>query len=89
MATNAYLSIVWKKNTLNINGLTAPIRRHRVTEWIKNKTKQTKKPTQTQTHLYVAYIADIKTPADWKWRDGETFISENCCEKKDRIAIFI
>jgi len=33
MAINAYLSIV----TLNVNGLNAPIRRHRVSDWIKKQ----------------------------------------------------
>ena len=33
MAQNSYLSIV----TLNVNGLNAPIKRHRVTEWIKKQ----------------------------------------------------
>ena len=32
MTLNPYLSII----TLNINGLNAPINRHRVSEWIKN-----------------------------------------------------
>ena len=31
MAINTYLSIV----TLNVNGLNAPIKRHRVADWIK------------------------------------------------------
>ena len=30
---NSYISII----TLNVNGLTGPIKRHRVSEWIKNK----------------------------------------------------
>ena len=33
MAINSYLSVV----TLNINGLNAPIKRHRVTEWIRKQ----------------------------------------------------
>ena len=54
MTLNSYLSII----TLNINGLNAPIKRHRVSEWIKKKNK---------IHLYVAYkklILDLRTPAD-------------------------
>ena len=54
MALNSYLSIV----TLNINGLNASIKRHRISKWVKNK-----------THLYVAYrklILDPKTPPDLK-----------------------
>ena len=34
MAINTYLSII----TLNVNGLNAPIRRHRVVNWIKKQT---------------------------------------------------
>ena len=51
---NKYLSII----TLNVNGLNAPIKRHRVAEWIRNldpahllPTKdppQNKRPTQTK-----------------------------------------
>ena len=33
MAINSYLSVL----TLNVNGLNAPFKRHRVTEWIKKK----------------------------------------------------
>ena len=33
VALNSYLSIV----TLNINGLNAPIKRHRVSDWIKKQ----------------------------------------------------
>ena len=33
MAMNNYLSII----TLNINGLSAPIKRHRVAEWIRKQ----------------------------------------------------
>ena len=54
MALNSYLSIV----ALNVNGLNAPVKRHRVSEWIKNK-----------THQYASYkklILDPKTPPDLK-----------------------
>ena len=33
MAINTYLSII----TLNVNGLNAPIKRHRVADWIKKQ----------------------------------------------------
>ena len=35
MAINTYLSII----TLNVSGLKAPIKRHRVEDWIKKKKK--------------------------------------------------
>ena len=47
-----YLPII----TLNVNGLNVQLKRHRVTEWVKNKTQ-----------LYAAckgLILDVKTPAD-------------------------
>ena len=49
---NPYLS----KITLNVNGLNAPTKRHRVSEWIK-----------TKTHLFAVYkrlILDLRTPSD-------------------------
>ena len=52
MTLNPYLSII----TLNVNGLNAPTKRHRVSEWIKNK-----------THLFAVYkrlILDLRTPSD-------------------------
>jgi len=52
MALNSYLSII----TLKVSGLNTPIKRHRVSEWIKNK-----------THLYATYkrlILVINAPSD-------------------------
>ena len=51
MTLNPYLSII----TLNVNGLNAPTKRHRVSKWIKNK-----------THLFAVYkrlILDLRTPS--------------------------
>ena len=53
MTLNPYLSII----TLNVNGLNAPTKRHRVSEWIKKK----------KTHLFGVYkrlILDLRTPSD-------------------------
>ena len=51
MTLNPYLSII----TLNVNGLNAPTKRHRVGEWIKNK-----------THLFAVYrrLIKMRTPPD-------------------------
>ena len=38
MALNSYLSII----TLNVNGLSAPIKRLRVSDWIKKNTHKTR-----------------------------------------------
>ena len=52
MTIGTYISII----TLNINGLNVPRKRHRVAEWIKNK-----------THIYAVNkkpTSDLKTHAD-------------------------
>ena len=52
MAIGIYISII----TLNVNGLNAPTKRHRLAEWIQNK-----------THIYVVYkksTSDLKTHID-------------------------
>ena len=51
MAITTYLSII----TLNVNGLNAPLKRYRVTDWIKNKTQ-----------LYVAYKRLTSNPKTYK-----------------------
>ena len=53
MTLNTYLSII----ILNVNGINAPIKRHRVSEWIK----------KNKTHLFAVYkrlILDLRTPSD-------------------------
>ena len=53
MTLNPYLSII----TLKVNELNAPIKRHRVSEWIK----------KNNIHLHAAYkrlLLDLKTLAD-------------------------
>ena len=52
MAIRTYISI----SVLNVNGLNAPTKRHRLAEWIKNK-----------THIYAVYkkpISGLKTDID-------------------------
>ena len=50
---NSFLSVV----TLNVSGVNAPIKRHRVSEWIKKK---------NQYAIYKKLILDPKTPPDLK-----------------------
>ena len=60
MRIGTYISII----TLNVNGLNAPTKRHRLAEWI-----------QYKTHLYAVYkkpTLDLKTHVDWKLEDGKT-----------------
>ena len=52
MAINPYFSAL----TSNVNGLNSSVKRHRVTEWIRNK-----------IHLYAVYkrpTLDLKVPSD-------------------------
>ena len=42
MAMNKYLSII----TLKVNGLNAPIKRHRIAEWIRNHDPRVTEHTQ-------------------------------------------
>ena len=53
MTLNPYLAII----TMNVNGINAPTKRHKVSEWIKNN----------ETHLFAVYkrlILDLRTPSD-------------------------
>ena len=53
MTLNPYLSAI----TLNVNGLNAPTKRHRVSEWKK----------KNKTYLFAVYkrlILDLRTPSD-------------------------
>ena len=53
MAMGTYISII----TLNVNGLNAPTKRHRLAEWIK----------KNKTHIYAVYkksTSDLKTHID-------------------------
>ena len=57
MATSKYIQV----NTLNVNRLNVPIKRHRVAEWLKKKKQKTK------IHIYAAYerlTSDLKTHTD-------------------------
>ena len=52
MVIGTYISII----TLNVNGLNAPTKRHRLVEWIQNK-----------THIYAIHkrpTSDLETHAD-------------------------
>ena len=79
---NKYLSII----TLIVNGLSAPIKRHRVAEWIRN-----------MTHTYTAYkrpTSEQKTYRDWKWKAGNKYSKKmerkksqgsNSCIRQNRL----
>ena len=77
MAINTYLSII----TLNVNGLNAPIKRHRMAGWIKKQ-----KPTVCclkKTHLWAKDTQRLKV------RGWEKIFHANGQERKSGIAILI
>ena len=70
MAIVTYISII----TLNVNGLNAPTKRHRLAEWI-----------QKQDHIYAVYkkaTSDLKTHIDWKWEDGKIYFMQIGSKRK-------
>ena len=70
MAIGTYISII----TLNVNGLNAPTKRHRLVEWILK-----------QDHTYAVYkkpTSDLKTHIDWKWEDGKIYSMQMGSKRK-------
>ena len=63
MAINTYLSII----TLNVNGLNAAIKRHRVADWIK-------KSKSLQYAAYKRLTLGQRTHINSKWGDGKRHI---------------
>ena len=76
MATGSYLSII----TLNVNGLNAPNKRQKLTEWIQKQ------------DAYICCLQEshlkLGTRTDWKWRAGKIFHA-NGDQKKAGVAILI
>ena len=71
MAIGTYMSII----TLNVNGLNAPTKRHRLAVWIKTQ----------DPHLYAVYkkpTSDLKTHIDWKWEDGKIYYIQMKIKRK-------
>lgn len=77
MTLNSYLSIV----TLNMNGLNDPIKRHRVSEWIKKQDPSICCLQETNFRQKDTYSLKIKG-----WR---TIYHSNGPQKKAGVAILI
>ena len=56
MARNMYLSII----ILKINGLNAPIKRHRMSEWLQKNNNKTH-THKTHNPAYNGFTSDLKT----------------------------
>ena len=66
MAIGTCISII----TLNINGLNAPTKRHRLAN---------------KTHIYAVYNKanlDLKSHMDWKWEDGKIYSMQMGSKRK-------
>ena len=74
---NNYLSII----TLNVHGLNAPIKRHRISEWIRKHYPQIR--CLQETHLMTKDLPRLKVKA-WK-----KIFQSNGQEKKAGVAILI
>ena len=77
MATGSYLSII----TLNVNGLNAPIKRQRLTEWIKNQDPYICGLQETHLKTRDTYRLKVK---GWK-----KIFHANRDQKKAGVAILI
>ena len=77
MAINSYLSVL----TLNVNGLNAPVKRHRVTEWIRKQDPSI--CCLQETHFRPKDTFTLKVRG---WR---TIYHANGQQKKARVAILI
>ena len=77
MAISTYLSII----TLNVNGLNAPIKRHRVTEWIKKQDPSI--CCLQETHLKPKYMHRLKV------KGWEKIFHANNREKKRGVAVLL
>ena len=77
MALNSYLSIL----TLNVNGLNAPIKRHRVSEWIEKQNPSI--CCLQETHFRP------KDTCRFKLKGWKTIYHANGHKKKAGVAILI
>ena len=77
MAISTHLSII----TLNVNGLNAPIKRHRVTEWIKKQDPSV--CCLQESHFKCKHIQRLKVKG-WK----KIFHATNR-EKKAGVAVLV
>ena len=72
MAIRTYISI----STLNVNGLNAPTKKHRLAEWIQKK----------KTHIHTVYscrlTSDLETERDRKRGDGKRYFMQMEIERK-------
>ena len=70
MTIGTYISVI----NLNINGLNAPTKRHRLAEWIQKE--------DPYICIYKNLTTDLKTHIDWKWEDGKIYSMQMGSKRK-------
>ena len=81
MAISMYLSII----ILKVNGLNAPIKRHRMSEWLQKIVII----SPIHNPAYNGVASGLKTHKYWKWGNVKRCSMKMENEKKVRVAIFI
>ena len=79
MAINTYLSII----TLNVNGLNAPIKRHRMADWIKIKKLEPTICCLQETYFRAKHTHILKV------REWKKIFHANKNDKKAGVAVLI
>ena len=77
MVMGTYISII----ILNVNGLNAPTKRHKLAEWIQKQDPYTcclQRPT-----------SDLGIHTDWKWVNGKRYSMKKGNQKKAGVAILL
>ena len=72
MAIGKYVSII----TLNVNGLNAPTKRHRLVEWIQKQDPYIS--CVQENHFRPQDFRHI----DWKWEDGKIYSTQMWSKRK-------
>ena len=76
MAIRAYVSII----TLNVSGLNAPTKRHRLAEWIQKQDPYMYAVFERPTSL-------LGTHTNWKWEDGRKYSMQTGIKRNAGVAI--
>ena len=87
MTPNSYLSIV----TLNVNGLNDPIKRRRVSDWIKKQDPKKKKKKKQDPSICCLQEAHFrpKDTSSLKMKGWKTIYHSNDPKKKAGVAILV
>ena len=70
MAIGTYISII----TLNVNGLNAPTKRHRLAELIQKQ--------DPYIYCLKRLTSDLETHTDWRWDDGKRYSTQMEIKRK-------